>query len=212
MLHFWLERFSESKNFFLTLVIGLLGILIKLPRIQRRVLMGIGIGAAIMFHVVAWVNPNLASQWSDGLPYLEKVQQRETLHWQDFVPKLDVLTGRQNLWYRAVELWKDDRWFGVGPGVYKLNSGFARYYNTHNLFIQTLVDAGLIGLSILIVLLFRIARRIRDPVVFAIFFGALASQLFDYFLDYSIGFAIILAWLLSNPRLGVKDKNSEITA
>jgi hypothetical protein len=200
---------SESKNFFLTLGIGLLAMLFKLHRSQRRAFIGVAVGAVVIFHTFAWFSPNLASQWSDGLPYLEKIQEPENVGWQDFVPKIDILTGRPVFWGRAVELWKEEKWLGIGPGVYKLESGFERRYNTHNLFIQTLTDVGLVGIAILILLLFRIGKRIRDPVKVALFFATLVSQLFDYFLDYSIGFVLILSWLLSKSSLDSIGKSAE---
>lgn len=67
---------------------------------------------------------------------------------------LTSLTGRTNIWAITIQTWKENPIFGYGPGLwnveYRLKYAPASYLNivgmAHNQFIQTLGEAGVLGI------------------------------------------------------------------
>jgi len=70
--------------------------------------------------------------------------------------KIDHISARQLYWKPAVEMWKENVWFGVGPNHYdwrfrKWRSyvGQTRPIHTHNDYLNALADYGAIGAIII---------------------------------------------------------------
>jgi len=78
-----------------------------------------------------------------------------------------LLSGRQYFWRVALELWKQHPWLGIGPGKYAFE--YFRFASippqylppyAHSLPIQMLVDFGLIGFIVFLLLIFYSARKL----------------------------------------------------
>jgi O-antigen ligase len=82
----------------------------------------------------------------DLAPNLERITfQAET-------SSLDTFTGRTTIWSAAAEQFADSPFFGVGAGAFPFSVGEAlgRPRAAHNLFIEGVVETGLVGLALLI--------------------------------------------------------------
>lgn len=120
-----------------------------------------------------------------------KVQLRRTL--SIFDPADSTIRKRVYLWQSALSMAREDLFFGKGPGSYKLlyrhylpegTAEFVRpdHSHAHNIFIHTLAETGIIGLSTLAILLgvalgwiWKIYRRLSDPWLKAMAVGILAG-------------------------------------
>lgn len=208
---------SGSRNFVLTLVAG--AIVLAVCSVGRRplVFLFVGVGLVFAFHAAVWSSPKLAREYGQAFPYLKKLHAPEEMAWKDFVPDLSMrgLAGRPRIWRSTVDFWSESPWIGIGPGVFRLkndlttSAGVERVHNTHNIFLQVLVDVGIVGLVLFLILLARILWRVHDPVVLAVVVMLLVSHLFDNYFDKSMAFILIVAWLLSSPtmRLEVRHRN-----
>lgn len=63
---------------------------------------------------------------------------------------LQTLTGRDVIWRVAIDEWQRNPWFGYGASLwsldYRISVGLNYAFHAHNQFIQTLAEAGLVGL------------------------------------------------------------------
>lgn len=123
----------------------------------------------------------------------------------------DKLKVRINIWLNSVEAWKASPVFGLGPGAY---SGFERpFQNTesHNLPLQLLTNAGVIGLlsaiSFLLWLSWRLWRVPEAASWIAAIAGLVGQGMGQYFMRHPVfWFVIALAvWRASGVegRAGV---------
>ena len=112
--------------------------------------------------------------WQTILPerVVERVQQTTTEYGQ-----LDPSSAKRLImWEQSIELFKQSPLFGVGFNIFPY-VGF-ELGDTHNIFIKFLAEQGVIGLSLLLMLLvmafrsgFRLYRRAKDPFLKGLGFG-----------------------------------------
>lgn len=196
---------SEARNFFLAFAAGVL--VLGVWGLGRRPWKALAIVAlaVVGLHAVIASQPRLAQDYGRIMPYMGKLDRANEIELKDFMPVVTnrTLANRINHWQRAWEAWRQRPWLGIGPGVFRMKdlsaTGQKSVTNPHNIFLQTLVDSGVAGLVVLLVLVGRVIRRIRDPVMMAVFIALLAAHLFENLFDKSMGFVLIAAWLLSEP-------------
>lgn len=76
--------------------------------------------------------------------------------WDRFVDKyaLTTFTGRTVIWERTIADWQKNPMFGYGPEIwgfeYRIKAGMLHVGHAHNQFIQTLGEAGIMGLLLLV--------------------------------------------------------------
>jgi O-antigen ligase len=194
---------SESRSFFSTFAIGLLVLVAYASGRRPMVAISILLVSIVAFHAVVWTQPKLGKDYGRILPYMGKLERAAEIELKDFVPVVTnrTLANRANHWRHAWKAWQANPLLGIGPGVFRMNdlsvTGQKSVTNPHNIFLQTLVDTGLVGLLVLLALLGRVIWRIRDPVAMAVFLALVGGHLFENLFDKSIGFVLIAAWLLS---------------
>jgi O-antigen ligase len=66
--------------------------------------------------------------------------------------------ARMDLWEEAMQVFRADPIFGTGFNTYKYESHVGGYGDTHNLFVKVLVETGLVGLTIFLLILYRLFR------------------------------------------------------
>ena len=192
---------SGSRNFVSTFTLGLL--VVSASLIKRNLKLFIVCGLVVIAVVNASILSSERLRFSYGkyFPYIEKVHARATLEIGDFVPQLDgnsSLSGRIDLWVRAIEEVSNSPLFGVSNGAYKLSdTSFSTVNNTHNLVLQVLVDAGILGLILVCLLLYRINGHLTEAGK-PVFWAVIASLMFDYYLDHSLPWLVCISWMLSN--------------
>ena len=109
-------------------------------------------------------------------------------------------TGRFEIWTQAVELWKENPFFGIGPGNFKKISPeyLGRERVTHNTYIQILSEQGLFGfiifyliMSLTIISLGRLVKLFR--------YHDQASEIYSYASMARMGlFGVLICCLFQN--------------
>lgn len=141
------------------------------------------------------------------------------------LPKGPARPGRFRLWAAAGRMWLDHPWLGVGPDSFRLLYGpYAQIANpdprvhSNNMYIEVLVDAGLVGFVAftwfgwrVLALLFGLARSAPSgdaAMVAAAITGAIAAVavhgIVDSFFSFTatyVLFAVILGLLVAAGRL-----------
>lgn len=199
---------SSSRNFVWTLFVGLL--VLGFQRVKTRLHIFYGIGFitlfAILFHVVILQVPALGKRFEPFLPYIAKIHDHKPLAVKDFVPKMaeTELDERYRLWSRAMDLWQESPWMGIGPGVFRLENRMKNELNVHNIYLQVLAEAGILGSTLFLALAGLLIRRLRWNPGFPVFTALLACLVFDNFIDYSMPFVICTAYFLALHAPAVK--------
>jgi O-antigen ligase len=75
-----------------------------------------------------------------------------------------TLTGRTKIWEAALLEWRSNPWFGYGPNLFsqehRMRIGMLFAFHSHNQFIQSLAQSGLIGLLGLLLFLGTLSYRL----------------------------------------------------
>lgn len=114
---------------------------------------------------IGWILVACATIVSVAAPFLPGANSDQF----PIAESLMTLTGRTTAWTHAVDAWRRSPVVGNGPTVFgegfREISGLTWFGHAHNQFLQTLAEAGLVGLTLLIalvVVLFRKALVVAD--------------------------------------------------
>lgn len=157
---------------------------------------------ATLFTTVHFVNSNLIDRlvnfWQ--LPYA--IKYGLPLSTISLLPNLstDVLDSRMEIWSIAFDSIKSSFFWGVSNGGFRLTNVIeleSLIKNTHNIFIQVFVDAGIIGFIAFLLMLRSIFKlpnlKPRAPLLTTI----VSSLLVDNFTDHSLPWLIITSYLIT---------------
>ena len=136
-------------------------------------------------------------------------------------PSAESNISRLLMWSASIDIFKEFPLLGVGTGDYDDvltsmnedygNTGVSMHrYNSHNQFLNTLVQLGLLGLLILMLLFFngfKIAYQKKDIITLFTLSCFFLNFLFESFIESQAG--IILFCLLPMALLYLKSKNQE---
>jgi hypothetical protein len=155
--------------------------------------------------------PSTASKFKkmvDGVPYLHTEETRLTLVNQDSALR-GLLGERYDIWRLAVTRASNNLPLGISNGGFRLEyetlSG-SRLHNTHNVLLQSLIDSGILGFAILLLLFCKIWRRSTQSQKVLII-GVLSGLMVDNFTDHSFAWIVIVAFLAGNlGRLSSGDR------
>lgn len=201
---------SHSRNFLWTLGLGMLAVGHSLGRQKFKIWMAIMALVFVLFHVVAYNSPMVQQQYGRALPYLGKLAKPQEIAAGDFIPSFSSngLTGRPQLWGKAVDLWQESPLLGRGPGSFNLSGGdlYSRQFNVHCFYLQILLDTGVVGAAVLLLLLGAILKQAHAVGSLPVLIAVMASLVFDNFLDHSMAWSIIMAWFLQ-PCLRPETQN-----
>ena len=191
---------SHSRNFLWTLGFGLLALGFFWGRRKLGVWLAIMVFAVVAFHAVAYQSPNIQRQYGRALPYLGKLEKPSEIEMTDFIPQFSAkgLTGRPQLWHRAIGLWQESPILGKGPGSFNLTGAnlHSRQFNVHCFYLQILLDTGLVGAFVLLLLICSLLRHAKSANTLPVLIAVMASLVFDNFLDHSMAWSILMAWYL----------------
>ena len=191
---------SHSRNFLWTLGFGLLALGFFWGRRKLGVWLAIMVLFVVAFHTVAWQSPNIQRQYGRALPYLGKLEKPSEIEMTDFIPRFSSqgLTGRPQLWRKAIGLWQESPWLGRGPGSFNLSGGDlqSRQFNVHCFYLQILLDTGAISAFVLLLLICSLLRHAKMANTLPVLIAVMASLVFDNFLDHSMAWSILMAWFL----------------
>lgn len=198
-LFFFSGMISGSRNFLFTLAMGLLAFAIPLFRRRPKVVLVVAVGFLLLLQGGIFSSDTLRNKYGAYFPYINKIHAGQPVTANDFIPSLKgkntSFTGRLALWNRALDEIAEQPLLGISNGAFKLSLQSESFVNnTHNLFFQVLVDSGIIGLGLVLMLLYRL-HRIAPEDNKPLFWAILACLMFDYYLDHSLPWLICTAWL-----------------
>ena len=132
-------------------------------------------------------------------------------------PSSESNTSRLLMWSTSMDIFTENPFIGVGTGDYDdaLTERNRRYnnmgvvkqrYNSHNQFLNTMVQLGLCGLSMIIMIFitgFKNALQTKDLLLFFTFLAFLLNFLFESFIESQAG--IVLFCLLPISLISLKN-------
>lgn len=166
----------------------------------------VGVAAFVVgFHLMGVFSGYFAERMSRTLPYFEELHERRLPTWERLQPKLRYdnhskpfywsTHGRWTAWKRAMTLWSERPFTGIGLGQFRLLSGIeARDENPHNLYIQVLAENGLISFVPFALLVLYLGWRVLATPWFGLFGGVAVMHMGNNFFDYSLPWVICIAW------------------
>ncbi|MAD02224.1 MAG: hypothetical protein CMK65_01165 [Pseudoalteromonas sp.] len=204
---------SGSRNFMLTSTVGCLVIALTMLRRHPFKLLFTFIVTIVIFHLIVFLNDGILKKYASILPYLFKLKHGLTIGVADFIPAINnkSLTLRVEIWERATTFISENWALGITNGGFKqrnLADWGVTLGNTHNYFLQLLIDAGIYGLVFSLLLHLKLILRLNRGAL-PLFSAIFISQLFDYHLDHSLPWIICVAWLLANTSAQCRNVNSD---
>jgi hypothetical protein len=196
---------SGARVFLLMLMAcGALGLLI-LTKGRFKLLIGLLILCFVLFNLAVFFSPyRTAVKLNAFLPYLLPMRQGEIFYLSDFSASIsmDVFGERVLLWHRAIAMLSDNFLFGVSNGGFRL-AGQSPIHNTHTLPLQILIDTGLVGLTVLLALLYKVGRRVmesKNTILFAIIITpVIIGLVVDFQIDHSVPWIVAVGYLIALP-------------
>lgn len=206
VVFFVLGALSHSLSFFLILAFALFLYFVLMVKISHREKLKIATIAFSLIHYVIYLLPiDTAYKLKDFLPYMFPYRYSKCGELNDFIPNFNLaaLGERGEVWQISWQTIIENPFLGVSNGAFRLNYLEFTHYNTHNLFLQTLIDSGLIGLIVLLTIgwfvLSPLLRKYRQNSLFFVVFGAaFISLMVDYYADHSIPWILVVSYLLAH--------------
>lgn len=218
---------SGARNYLLFIIAALSAfVVLRYWRSPGQLIMSLLLVIALFHLALHFVTPRAANKLETAAPYLQKLHAGDPIQLEDLKPNLGLamFSGREDLWKRAAAHIRQNPVLGISSGAFRLEPNARGRVNvqgnTHNLFLQTGVNAGVTGIVILGLLILRLAYRLRQrPASLALFIGVLASLQVDMFPEHSFtwtttvafAFASLLAWESHQRKLSEAGKKAEVT-
>lgn len=195
---------SASRVFILAFTAGFLVFTFQLLRRKKIALTYslLCLCLATLSTTVHFVNSNLIDRivvfWH--LPYA--IKYGLPLSTISLLPNLstDILASRIAIWSIAFDSIKSSFFWGVSNGGFRLTNVVeleSLIKNTHNIFIQVFVDAGIIGFIAFLLMLRSIFKLPNLKPKFPLLATILGSLLVDNFTDHSLPWLIITSYLIT---------------
>ena len=188
---------------------GLVGLFVGLIAISwrkvknKKFLIIAGIIAVIVFHVFVVQDSRKDSTIRAVLPYIQKLHDREKVEVEDFIPNLSsrALSKRPQIWTRALLLWRDSPWLGIGLGQYNIGhigGKFDWVTNVHNVYLNILAECGLLVFIPFCVLLGRFIYRVRsNDTIMPVLISILVMSIVDNLFDKSFPWILMCSWIVA---------------
>ena len=191
---------SESRNFILfTGVAAITVVFASLWKRSKVLLMTALPLFAIVFYYSAYVLPSrLVNKLGRNIPHFENVRQGTETSIIDLWPNLSFssLGRRGPLWESALSLFRENPLLGVSNGGFRLADECAcRLGNTHNILLQSAIDAGILGLVIMCLLLAYVIHKSAQNIwSLAFVLGVISTLMVDNFTDHSYAWIIVVSF------------------
>jgi hypothetical protein len=189
---------SEARIFYIVVFVGTGYLLFPLFLRNWWRISLLLLSLLLLFYGFMFAFPDYFKRLYSLFPFLFYTNLGEQLTAVDFIPHVNnqSLSNRVELWQRAITLIKDNSLLGVSNGGFKVSftEDWQRIHNTHNIVLQVLVDSGLVGLILVLVVITKIYHLTRFSLLVPI--TVLSALMFDVFIDHSMPWIIIVSWLL----------------
>lgn len=191
---------SQSRNFILFL--GVASVTISLASAwakNRALVLAVLPAFAILFYLSAYVMPSgLVSRLGENIPHFENVSTGTATSIVQLFPNLsfDSLGVRGPLWNSAVRLIAENPLLGISNGGFRLADGCACFLaNTHNIFLQSAIDAGVLGIVFMAALFaYIISKSTHDKWSLGFILGVIATLMVDNFTDHSYAWIVVTSF------------------
>lgn len=218
----WAGFISNSANFFLTTAVCVAGFVFVWWRLSLSLkLLSISSLVILFFAFALHASDRLAVKIGALFSPVLAINRGECFYWSGFFGEADwprFLNGRDYFLESAYSLWVDSPWLGVSNGGLRLAEAnvqpIERSFNTHNLFVQIPIDAGLIGVVVAIILAVHLyVHYIKYLPLFQkqsilIFVAAvLATLTVDYFPDHALSWNIVVAYLVGLVAMPIANRS-----
>jgi len=194
---------SSSGTGLVGLFVGLIAIFWRKLK-NKKILIIAGIIAVIVFHVFVVQDNRKNSTIRAVLPYIEKLHDHEKIEAEDFIPNLSsrALSKRPQIWTKALSLWRDSPWFGIGLGQYNvgnIGSEFGWVTNVHNVYLNILAECGLLVFISFCILLGRFVYKVRsNDTIMPVLIAILVMSIFDNLFDKSFPWILMCSWIIAS--------------
>lgn len=196
---------SEGRVFLVGSGVGILATLFRVAKQHKLLGFQVLIALILFAHLLMlFLSPLYHEKMAAFLPYLNGMYSETSLNAKDFIPNFDLESfgHRAQIWSLAANLVQENYLFGVSNGYFRLLAeslwGTA-LNNAHNVYLQVLIDSGIIGSLILATLAFRIIRKLNS-LALTILLTAGATLLVDNFTDHSLSWIIVVIYLICSTH------------
>ena len=132
------------------------------------------------------------------IPYFDKVRTDGEISVKDLLPhfSFESLGARAPLWESAIKLIADNPFIGISNGGFRLaDDCFCSKGNTHNILLQSAIDAGALGFVLVsLILSYVITKSAHDKWLLALVLGVVATLMADNFTDHSYAWVVIVSF------------------
>ena len=191
---------SESRNFILFMAVATVTVLVaKVWLLNKSLLAPTLLSLASLFFALAYTfPPGLLLKLGKLIPYFEKVRTDTEIYIADFFPYISAesLGQRARVWESAIKLIADNPFIGISNGGFRLaDECFCHEGNTHNILLQSAIDAGFLGVVVMCLLLsYLIIKSAHEKWLLAFILGVSATLMVDNFTDHSYAWIVVVSF------------------
>ena len=191
---------SESRNFILFIVVAAATLSVASAWEKNRVFLVALLPSFITtLYFSAYVMPSrLVSKLASNIPHFDNVYRGSETSIAEVFPRLSVdsLGARGPLWESALRLIRENPLLGTSNGGFRLADDCAcDLGNTHNIFLQSAIDAGVLGVLVMSGLLAYLIREAKnDKWSLAFMLGIVATLMVDNFTDHSYAWIVVASF------------------
>lgn len=195
--------FSGARVFLLGAGIGVIAIALTAFKHQKQLAFLVILAIVILAHLALLFTPlNYTRKLAEFFPYLFYLNTGIPVQLGDFIPSVSIESfgDRIPIWSRAIELIKESPLFGTSNGGFRLasaNDGGVVVNNAHNVYLQLLLDGGIIGAIFIATLVARVIRRMASAAKLLLLATATAL-LVDNFADHTLSWVLICGYLITH--------------
>jgi len=189
---------SGSMNAGLTLFIGII-ILLYVTASEnkvafKKILLGCVVLSMLVFGAIKH-NGSFASSVGRDFPFATKVYTKQPINITDLIPTFHS-HERVVIWKEGFQQFKEHPIFGVGANQFVFRNRVMPGFHMHNIFGEILVNHGLTGFSIFIVLIGIWFLHAKSLWQVGLVITILISHMLDCFVTHSIVWVIFVPWLI----------------
>ncbi len=193
---------SQKRAFLLATVMSLVIVIYVVSRMQKKITKLIknififGIVSIILLQIISLI------------PQTRNIINR-------FIDNDRMLSGRETMYEEMITWFKENMYFGIGPGTAQEEFG----YGGHNIYLQMFAECGIIGASIYFIYLLNLCatnmkiatkgKNIDYRILFSIFmqtvlliYGMTGNPIYDY------SYLVVFMYILTIPRGLKKELNN----
>jgi len=205
---------SGSNNALMTMLIGTLMFAVILAARNFRNLKWLALVLVIMvlvFIAALKISPSFSSSIGRVFPAANKIYCGERIEFKDIIPNR-YLSDRDRIWKEGAELFMKSPVTGIGANQYLAKNRIEPdKFNMHNIFGEILVNHGIAGFVLFLILMAGWFIRIKSSWQAVIAVTAVLSHMIDCFITYNLPWIILVAWIIALTTTDFKNSGNMAT-